>query len=95
MRSFALSWINDLKGRTIRINVLSPGQIETSGLSVLMTDEQKAGVLCNVPLGRMGTRDDMGKVAVFFASDVSSYLNGVEMFADGGVANTKSTTSIH
>src|SRR5215469_6658415 len=86
VRSFARSWINDLKGRGIRINVLSPGHIETPGLSVLMTDEQKASAVANVPLGRMGTPDDMGKVAVFLASDDSSYVNGVELFADGGVA---------
>ena len=86
VRSFARSWINDLKGRGIRVNVLSPGHIETPGLSVLTNAEQKAGAVANVPLGRIGTPDDMGKVAVFLASDDSSYINGVELFADGGVA---------
>jgi NAD(P)-dependent dehydrogenase (short-subunit alcohol dehydrogenase family) len=71
VRSFARSWINDLKGRGIRINVLSPGHIETPGLSVLMNDKQKAGAVANVPLGRIGTPDDMGKVAIFLASDDS------------------------
>lgn len=86
VRSFARSWIVDLKGRGVRVNVLSPGHIDTPGLSVLMTDAQKAGVLANVPLGRLGTADDMGKVAVFLASDESAYVNGIELFADGGVA---------
>jgi len=86
VRSFARSWIIDLKGRGIRVNVLSPGHIDTPGLSALMTDEQKASVLANVPLGRLGTPEDMGKVAVFLASDDSRYVNGVELFADGGVA---------
>jgi NAD(P)-dependent dehydrogenase (short-subunit alcohol dehydrogenase family) len=86
VRSFARSWIVDLKGRGIRVNVLSPGHIDTPGLSVLMTDQQKAGVLANVPLGRLGTPDEMGRAAVFLASDESSYVNGVELFADGGVA---------
>ena len=86
LRSFARAWIIDLKGRDIRINVLSPGHIETPGLTVLFDDAQKAGAVANVPLGRMGTADDMGKVAVFLASDDSSYVNGVELFADGGVA---------
>src|SRR5882762_10221147 len=86
VRSFARSWIVDLKGRGIRVNVLSPGHIDTPGLSALMTDQQKAAVLANVPLGRLGTPDDMGKVAVFLASDDSGYVNGVELFADGGVA---------
>jgi len=57
-----------------------------NAVSVLMTDEQKASVVANVPLGRIGTADDMGKVALFLASDDSSYVNGVELFADGGVA---------
>ncbi len=86
VRSFARSWIVDLKGRGIRVNVLSPGHIDTPGLSALMTDEQKASVVANVPLGRLGTPDDMARVAVFLASDDSSYVNGVELFADGGVA---------
>jgi NAD(P)-dependent dehydrogenase (short-subunit alcohol dehydrogenase family) len=86
VRSFARSWIVDLKGRGIRVNVLSPGHIDTPGLSVLMTDQQKAGVLANVPLGRLGTPYEMGRAAVFLASDESSYVNGVELFADGGVA---------
>ncbi len=51
-----------------------------------MTDEQKASVVANVPLGRLGTPEDMGRVAVFLASHDSSYVNGIELFADGGVA---------
>jgi NAD(P)-dependent dehydrogenase (short-subunit alcohol dehydrogenase family) len=86
VRSFARGWIVDLKARGIRVNVLSPGHIDTPGLSALMTDEQKAGVVPNVPLGRLGTPDDMAKAALFLASDDSSYVNGVELFADGGVA---------
>jgi NAD(P)-dependent dehydrogenase (short-subunit alcohol dehydrogenase family) len=86
VRSFARSWIVDLKGRNIRVNVLSPGHIATPGLSELMTEAQRTGAAGNVPLGRLGTPDDMGKVAVFLASDDSSYVNGVELFADGGVA---------
>jgi NAD(P)-dependent dehydrogenase (short-subunit alcohol dehydrogenase family) len=86
VRSFSRTWINDLKGRGIRVNVLSPGHIETLGLSVLMTDEEKASVVANVPLGCIGTPDDIAKVAVFLACEDSSYVNGVELFADGGVA---------
>jgi NAD(P)-dependent dehydrogenase (short-subunit alcohol dehydrogenase family) len=51
-----------------------------------MTHEQKATVVANVPLGRLGTPDDMGWVAAFVASDDSSYVTGIELFADGGVA---------
>lgn len=86
VRSLARSWIIDLKDRGIRVNVLSPGHIDTPGLSALMTNEQKARVVTNVPLGRLGTPDEMAKAAVFLASDDSSYVNGIELFADGGVA---------
>jgi NAD(P)-dependent dehydrogenase (short-subunit alcohol dehydrogenase family) len=86
VRSFARSWIVDLKGRDIRINVLSPGHIDTPGLSGLYSDDQKAGAAATVPLGRLGTSEDMAKVAVFLASEDSGYVNGIELFADGGVA---------
>ena len=86
VRSFARSWILDLKGRDIRLNVLSPGHIDTPGLSELMSEEQKAEAVSNVPLGRLGTPDDMARVAVFLASEDSAYVNGIELFADGGVA---------
>ena len=84
VRSFARTWIVDLKGRDIRINVLSPGYTETPGLSQFMTDEQKAAAVATVPLGRIGTPDDLGKAAVFLASDDSAYITGIELFVDGG-----------
>ncbi|MEZ2130207.1 MULTISPECIES: SDR family NAD(P)-dependent oxidoreductase [unclassified Sinorhizobium] len=86
VRSFARGWILDLKGRDIRINVLSPGHTETPGLSVLMSEDVKASLVPNIPLGRVGTPEDLAKAAVFLASDDSSYINGVELFVDGGVA---------
>ncbi|HLZ64684.1 MAG TPA: glucose 1-dehydrogenase [Aliidongia sp.] len=84
VRSFARSWILDLKGRGIRVNVLSPGHTETPGLAVLLDDEHKAGVAATIPLGRMGTPDDLGKAAVFLASDDSAYITGIELTVDGG-----------
>ena len=86
IRSFARGWIVDLKGRDIRVNVLSPGYTATPGLSHFMTDEQKAEAVASVPLGRIGTPDDLGKAAVFLASDDSAYVTGIELFVDGGVA---------
>jgi NAD(P)-dependent dehydrogenase (short-subunit alcohol dehydrogenase family) len=86
VRSFARSWIADLKGSGIRINVLSPGHVETPSLSNLMSAEQKAEAVALVPLGRIGTPDDLGKAAVFLASDDSAYITGIELFVDGGVA---------
>jgi NAD(P)-dependent dehydrogenase (short-subunit alcohol dehydrogenase family) len=84
VRSFARTWIVDLKGRDIRINVLSPGYTATPGLSQFMTDEEKAAAVASVPLGRIGTLDDLGKAAGSLASDNSAYVSGVELFVDGG-----------
>jgi NAD(P)-dependent dehydrogenase (short-subunit alcohol dehydrogenase family) len=91
VRSFARSWMLELKGRRIRINVLSPGPIDTPGLSGLVPNaEQAAGLKARliegVPLGRLGTPQEMANVAWFLASEQSSYVNGAELFADGGAA---------
>jgi NAD(P)-dependent dehydrogenase (short-subunit alcohol dehydrogenase family) len=84
VRSFARTWIVDLKGRGIRVNVLSPGYTDTPGLSQFVADEEKAAMAASVPLGRLGIPDDLGKAAVFLASDDSAYVNGIELFVDGG-----------
>ena len=86
VRSFARTWIVDLKGRDIRVNVLSPGYTATPGLSHFMTDEERASALATIPLGRIGVPDDLGKAAVFLASDDSAYITGIELFVDGGAA---------
>jgi NAD(P)-dependent dehydrogenase (short-subunit alcohol dehydrogenase family) len=86
IRSFARGWIVDLKGRDIRINVLSPGHTETPGLSTLADQNVRDMMKANVPLGRMGTSDDLARAAVFLASEDSSYITGIELFVDGGVA---------
>jgi NAD(P)-dependent dehydrogenase (short-subunit alcohol dehydrogenase family) len=86
VRSFARGWIVDLKGDGIRINVLSPGHTDTPGLSSLVSDEQKRGIAATIPLGRLATGDDLAKAAVFLASEDSSYITGIELFVDGGVA---------
>ena len=90
VRNFARSWILDLKGQGIRINVLSPGPVKTPGLLGLAPASAQQGLLdmfaAQVPLGRVGEPDEIGKVAVFLASDASSFVNGAEIFADGGQA---------
>jgi NAD(P)-dependent dehydrogenase (short-subunit alcohol dehydrogenase family) len=86
VRSFARTWIVDLKGRDIRINVLSPGYTDTPGLAPFMTDDVKAAAAASVPLGRMAVPDDLAKAAVFLASDDSAYITGIELFVDGGAA---------
>lgn len=84
VRSFARTWIVDLKGRGIRVNVLSPGYTDTPGVAQFMTDDVKAAAAASVPLGRLGMPDDLGKAAVFLASDDSAYVTGIELLVDGG-----------
>ncbi|MBP2302224.1 SDR family oxidoreductase [Azospirillum picis] len=92
VRNFARSWILDLKDRGIRINTLSPGPIRTPGLVELAGPDaaQQQGLVdylaSQVPLGRVGDPDEIAKAAVFLASDDSSFINGIELFADGGMA---------
>jgi len=90
VRAFARNWILDLKGSGIRVNTLSPGPIKTPGLVELVgTDAaQQQGFLDHlatlIPLGRVGDPDEIAKAAVFLASDDSSFVNGIELFVDGG-----------
>jgi NAD(P)-dependent dehydrogenase (short-subunit alcohol dehydrogenase family) len=88
VRSFARTWILDLKERKIRVNAISPGPINTPGLDGLAqgAGELKANLLAGVPLGRLGAPDDIAKAAVFLASDDSSFVTGTELFVDGGSA---------
>jgi NAD(P)-dependent dehydrogenase (short-subunit alcohol dehydrogenase family) len=90
VRSFARTWINDLRGRGIRVNVLSPGHIDTPIMESLQQGEalirMKQEFANNVPLGRMGDPDEIAKVVSFLASDEGSYVSGVELYVDGGVA---------
>jgi NAD(P)-dependent dehydrogenase (short-subunit alcohol dehydrogenase family) len=90
VRSFARTWTNELRDRRIRVNAISPGHIDTpifeswqrgDGLLKMKEDLAKS-----VPLGRMGDPDEIAKVVAFLASDEASYVSGVELFVDGGVA---------
>ena len=85
IRSFARTWTVDLKGRNIRVNVLSPGPINTPILAPL-AKEAIAQFVSVVPMGRIGEADEIAKVAVFLASDDSSFVSGIELFVDGGTA---------
>ena len=91
VRSFARTWTTDLKDRRIRVNAVSPGSIDTPGLSDLLASseagqQRKKMISSAVPLGRFGTPDEIAKAVVFLASDDSSYITGTELFVDGGIA---------
>ena len=90
VRSFARTWTNELKDRKIRVNVVSPGPIDTPGITNLAADPEiekqfRAQMIAGVPLGRMGEPDEIAKAVVFLASDDSSFVAGVELFVDGGM----------
>ncbi|MEG3956787.1 SDR family oxidoreductase [Microcoleus sp. herbarium2] len=90
VRSFARNWILDLKERKIRVNAISPGIVPTPAYKVLGSDEQVQEFVDSqasiIPLGRVGTTDEIAKAVVFLACDDSSFVNGIELFVDGGMA---------
>ncbi len=92
IRSFARTWSVDLKARRIRVNALSPGVIPTPGYSdsLGMSQEQVEqfvqGATSGIPIARAGTPEEIAKAALFLASDESSYVSGIELFVDGGLA---------
>lgn len=92
VRALARSWILDLKERHIRVNVISPGPVRTPGLVELAGNDPAAqqGLLdhlaSQIPLGRVAEPEEISKVVLFLASDDSSFVNGAELFADGGMA---------
>ncbi len=89
LRSFARTWTTDLKSRKIRVNVVSPGAIDTPGLRGLASADGEGLsrlYIDRVPLGRVGRPDDIASAVSFLASDDSSYISGIELFVDGGLA---------
>ena len=86
LRSFARTWLNELKDRHIRVNVLSPGQIATPIQDQMFDAETKAQFESLIPRGKMGRPEEIASVALFLASDDSSYVNGVELAVDGGTS---------
>jgi len=90
VRSFARTWTNELRERRIRVNVISPGHIDTPIMESLQQGDalirMKEEFAKAVPLGRMGDPDEIAKAVSFLASDEASYVSGIELFVDGGVA---------
>jgi NAD(P)-dependent dehydrogenase (short-subunit alcohol dehydrogenase family) len=85
LHSFARTWLVELKDRRIRVNVLSPGTIDTPALDPLGRDA-KDSFKALVPRGEIGRPEEIATVALFLASNDSSFVNGVELFVDGGTA---------
>lgn len=90
VRSFARTWTTDLKARKIRVNVVSPGPIDTEGFNGVVgnTEEgqqRKAGLAQMVPMGRLGYPEEIARAVLFLASDDSTYVTGAELFVDGGI----------
>jgi NAD(P)-dependent dehydrogenase (short-subunit alcohol dehydrogenase family) len=92
VRSFARTWSVDLKERKIRVNAISPGVIPTPGyntslgMTQVQVEQFVQSSIPNIPLGRPGTTDEIAKAVSFLASDDSSYVTGIELFVDGGLA---------
>ncbi|MGV1760153.1 SDR family NAD(P)-dependent oxidoreductase [Rhizobium sp. A22-96] len=92
VRNLVRSWVLDVKERGIRINAISPGPVHTPGLVDLAgpDEAQQQGLLdylaSTVPLGRVGQPEEIAKAVLFLASDDASFVNGAELFVDGGSA---------
>jgi NAD(P)-dependent dehydrogenase (short-subunit alcohol dehydrogenase family) len=85
IRCFVRSWTVELKDRSIRSNVLSPGPIDTP-LVGQQPEETIERIVSTIPMGRMGEPGEIAKAALFLASDDSSFITGIELFVDGGRA---------
>lgn len=96
LRTMVRAWIQEVKGKGIRINVLSPGAVDTPSLRSALADASGAdavdGLVAKMgegnPLGRLADPREMGTAVVFLSSNASSFITGVELFADGGMAQT-------
>jgi NAD(P)-dependent dehydrogenase (short-subunit alcohol dehydrogenase family) len=85
LAAYARVWVSELKDRTIRVNVLTPGQVATPIQEKLFDEATKAQFEALIPRGAMGRPEEIASAALFLASDDSSYVNGVELVVDGGV----------
>jgi NAD(P)-dependent dehydrogenase (short-subunit alcohol dehydrogenase family) len=90
LRSFARTWTMELKDRGIRVNVLSPGAVQTPLLDATFPSKEAAGqskahLSSITPLGRLGRPEEIAAAALFLASDESSFVAGIDLAVDGGL----------
>ncbi|GAA4583210.1 SDR family oxidoreductase [Planotetraspora phitsanulokensis] len=90
VRSFARTWANELRGRGIRVNAITPGAVDTPGFSGLAPDEQQAEQLkghmaSQVPMGRLGRPEEIADAVLFLASGQSTFVTGANLYVDGGL----------
>jgi len=89
VRSFARTWTMELKARKIRVNVISPGTIDTGAFDAVppeIREQMKAQFVSIIPMGRIGQSIEIASTALFLASEDSSFITGIELFVDGGTA---------
>jgi NAD(P)-dependent dehydrogenase (short-subunit alcohol dehydrogenase family) len=86
LHAYARVWLSELKDRKIRVNVLTPGQVATPLQEEVLDEEAKAQFESLIPRGKMGRPEEIATVALFLASDDSSYVNGMELVVDGGTS---------
>ena len=93
MRNFARGWAMELKDSNIRVNCMSPGAIDTpalatmTGLTAEQAEQAVAQFTSQIPMGRRGTPEEIAAAVTFLASDESSYITGVDLAVDGGMAH--------
>ncbi|WP_409491920.1 SDR family NAD(P)-dependent oxidoreductase [Amycolatopsis sp. cmx-11-12] len=83
-QAWARVWLNELRDRKIRVNVLTPGQVGTAKQEELFDEATRAAFESLIPRGTMGRPEEIATIALFLASSDSSYVNGLELVADGG-----------
>ena len=86
LHAFARGWLNELKARNIRVNVLHPGPIATPMQDQVLTETERRMFESAIPRGTMGRPEEIASAALFLASDDSSFVNGLELSVDGGLA---------
>jgi NAD(P)-dependent dehydrogenase (short-subunit alcohol dehydrogenase family) len=86
VRSFARTWTTDLKGRGIRVNVVSPGPIDTPLLHASLPQDKLEALSATITMGRLGRPEEIASAVVFLASSDASFITGAELFVDGGSA---------